>query len=417
MKAVQEGIFLSVCPSHKYKTNMLMIKFMTPYNEHRAAYQNLLASLLEDGSLLIQSRSELEQRLAYLYGANLGVSVRRQGNYLEFTLLSSIVRNDLLPQAVNLTDEWLELIQDLICNQAFDDRMAERFQREKALLLQKRHRQKDDKQRQAGVRLFERLYEGKGSDAFGSQGSLATLEQATLVDMANEYRYLLGEAQLHIILHGVGNEAELTQWISSWQLPPRHVEIDYHQNYLERLALPFEVWEEETVGEQTNLMLAYSFPPALTMERILIAATANALFGVLPTSELFMSIREQKSLTYQIMSAIDFQRHLVLVSAGVANDKGELVMAEIQASLQHLMQTLDERQLEQAKMSLFNYEVQNRDLQETELIQVFSKQMLPKFDLSLANYQAILERITVQDIVACLQTWQPIGCYLLKGGA
>lgn len=58
MKAVQEGIFLSVCPSHKYKTNMLMIKFMTPYNEHRAAYQNLLASLLESGSLLIQSRSE-----------------------------------------------------------------------------------------------------------------------------------------------------------------------------------------------------------------------------------------------------------------------------------------------------------------------------------------------------------------------
>ena len=115
MREIRNGVYYTYTPSTKYKSNLLVIKLIAPYNIKRASIRALLSRLFEDGSEAIKNKSILEKKLADLYGATLSVSVQRKGNFHEFSLTSLIARPKLLNDNTDKLVEDKKVNHNVIC--------------------------------------------------------------------------------------------------------------------------------------------------------------------------------------------------------------------------------------------------------------------------------------------------------------
>ena len=416
MKRIVQGVYLDVMPSRKYKTNMLMVKCILPYQVELASYWSIISRMMEDGSIDICSRTELEQRLAHLYGAELGISTRRHGNYLEFTLTSKIVRSDLLLTSEDLIGDWLQLIKNILFNQSFDSTTISRFQREQRLLLQELEREKEDRTTYAVRRFFDEVYGMNSKEACGSMGTYDLIKQAQLESIKKAYSLLIQNSQIHIVVHGAIPESQIEEWVLSWSLTDRHVAIDYAHNQLPIPTTVHKEWQEDLFGEQTNVVLGYAIPTPHSFYDCMLISVCNALFGGMSTSALFTHIREKRGLAYSIVSHVELQRGLILVNTGVNLNQSQHVIDEIRKIQQNLTETIEQLPFSEIKQMLLHHELQSRDDQEVEVTNVLSHFLLPEFDLSLQNFYDTFAQITQDDVLECFKKWQYVGSFLLKGG-
>lgn len=421
MKELCQGIYLDTNFSEKYKSNMLVVKFITPYSVATASKRSLIARMIEDGSKAIKNKGVLEQRLADLYGASLSVSVQRNGNFLEFTLTSTLVRPTLLKDlAPNLMREWFSLIDTLLFEQSFDESdqfIVSRFKREKQLLLTRIKRRKDVKTNLVAQNLLEKIYQSDTTKYLDGLGSHAILTELTLKDLDDEYKKLMAESLVLIAVHGEFNEENLLTTLNKWPLSPREIDYNYTNNQIIAPDSSYELYMKEVDGKQSHLAMAYRFPFIKTLKGRVEMQMLNAIFGGLPNSLLFMEIREKQSLAYSIYSTVDFSRSLLVVFASIDGEQIDHVVKEVN----HLMGLIkekiaDETFLEEVKFTLISDQVQSRDYQDTELYLQINRFLQPTFPSDVDIYRDYIEGIKQEDLLRLLNELEAIASFVLKGG-
>lgn len=420
MNELYNGIYLDAKLSSKYKSNMLVIKFITPYSVASASKQSLIARMVEDGSKSIENKAVLEQRLANLYGASLGVSVQRNGNFLEFTLTATLVRPALIKDlAPNLMREWFLLIESLLFEQSFDEAnewVLSRFNREKQLLLTRIKRRKDVKTNLVAQNLLEKIYMNDTSKYLDGLGSEELLKDLTLADLKSEYRKLIEDSLILIAMHGEFDEDILSKTLRKWPLTSRKIDYNYTNNQIITPKGTYEAFIKETDGKQSHLAMAYKFPFIGTLRGRVQMQMLNAIFGGLPNSLLFMEIRENQSLAYSIYSTVDFSRSLLVVFAAVDGESIEHVMNEVD----HLLLVMKEKIvnktfLEEVKFTLISDYIQSRDYQDTELYLQINRYLQPTFPSDVDTYRRYIEDIQEDHLLQLLSQLQPITSFVLKG--
>ncbi|MDO4432297.1 MAG: insulinase family protein [Aerococcaceae bacterium] len=394
--------------STKYKTNYVMVRAVVPYDAQLAVSWRVLARMMEDGSQKITNRTDLEQRLAQLYGTELGIFARRRGQYLEFTLTTQMIRPQLLNVSEEVVQEWLDLIKELWLNQVFDHTMQERFERERAILIQEYKRQKEDKPNWAVRQL---LYQLDGSDT----QTLKILEKLTLYDIKTAYDKLCQHSQQLIFTHGDLDEQIISKFASSFG--GANIRYTYEKNRLPLAKTTPQIWEELTHSHQTHLALAFSFQKANTLKERLTILLANALFGGSTHSQLFQEIREQQGLAYTVHSSLDLSRQLMIVTAGVHPEQSAQTIQAIQAAIASLITRLHANHsiFEHAKRTSWCEELEAHDNQAYEVSLLFQQAMLPQESLTIQDLQCAWETITLDDVMETLQQLSYVGCYVLKG--
>ena len=75
-----EGVNLHVLQTKQYKTVRIFVRFTTRLKKEVITKRSLLSSLLETNSLNYPDQTQLSAKLADLYGASFGTSVRKKGN-------------------------------------------------------------------------------------------------------------------------------------------------------------------------------------------------------------------------------------------------------------------------------------------------------------------------------------------------
>lgn len=420
MKELYQGIYLDTKVSTKYKSNLMVIKFISPYSAAAASKRSLLARMIEDGSESIKNKGALEQKLASLYGASLGVSVHRNGNFLEFTLKTSLVRPSLIKDlAPDIIDQWYSLIESLLFEQNFSDVSqwdATRFNREKQLLLSRMNRQKDDKEQLVTKKLLEKIYQDDASKSLDGFGSEELLVQLSLADVAQEYRKLIDESLVLIATHGEFEEARLTEVIKKWPLSGRDKRYNYTENQISINSEVYTFHRQAVEGKQTHLAMGYSFPFINTLKGRVQMQVLNAILGGLPNSLLFMEIREKQSLAYSIYSSIDFSRSLLAIYAAIDGQTIDHVMSEIGKLFDVLKEQIAEpAYLEEVKFSLISDYVQSRDYQDTELYLQINQFLQPTFPRSLSIYREYVKGVKEADLLALLKDLKAVTTFVLKG--
>lgn len=421
MKELHRGIYLDTKLSSKYKSNMIVVKFITPYSVSSASKRSLLGRMIEDGSISIKNKSILEQRLANLYGSNLGISVQRNGNFLEFTMSSSLVRPALIKElSPDLMQEWFSLIFSLIFEQSFEetnDLVKNRFNREKQLLLTRFKRRKDVKTNLLSQRLLEEIYQKDSTKYLDGIGDSVTLQDLELADVRAEYRRLLDESLILIAVHGEFDEELLANTISNWPLLPREVAYNYTDNQINLSSPMCNQFVQEIEGKQSHLAMAYHFPFINTLQGRVHMQMLNAIFGGLSNSLLFMEIREAQGLAYSIYSSIDFSRSLLVVFAAVDGEKIEHVINEVNRQMVLLRNKVTNLEfLEEIKFTLISEHIQSRDYQDTELYLQINQFLQPTFPTAIEAYQEYVESVQAKDLLELIDELQAITSFILKGG-
>lgn len=420
MREIKNGVYYTYTPSTKYKSNLLVIKLIAPYNIKRASIRALLSRLFEDGSEAIKNKSILEKKLADLYGATLSVSVQRKGNFHEFSLTSSIARPKLLNDNIDkLVEDWFKLIYSILFEQNFDQNNSElvaSFQREKQMLLSLLERDKDDKASLVIEKLMERLYENAEVYYAEGLGNEAAINSATLGDLKREYETMINDSLILIGVHGEFINDPLEQEISNWPLPPRSSNISYLDNYISTKQIEEEITVEKVDGQQTYLALAYYIPMAITLRQKILTQVLNGILGSLPNSVLFTEVRESEGLAYSICSSVDYSRHLLIIEAGIDGEQIETVLSAIKQQLNTINQKLlDSNFLNEAKLTLLSNEIQSRDSQAVELYLEFNQILKPGIDFTFENYHHIIETLQPDDIASLLAKVKPSIGVVLKG--
>jgi len=72
-----EGVNLHVLPTKQFKTIRIFVRFTTALEKDIVTKRSLLSSLLETNSLNYPDQTQLSAKLADLYGAGFGFSVRK----------------------------------------------------------------------------------------------------------------------------------------------------------------------------------------------------------------------------------------------------------------------------------------------------------------------------------------------------
>lgn len=416
---MKSGIHLLVEPSSKYKTNALSLKFIMPYDSKEAIQLTLLARMFEAGSKAIGNRSQLEQALADLYGASLSVGGRRRADYYEFTLNSQMLADQFLPED-GLMHRWLDLLADLVLNQAFDasdEVMQARFALEKEQLARQLKRRQDNKKQLAARKLKEHLYQGSPEAYLGAYGDEALLDSLTLEDLQRVYDKLLQKAQIVCVAHGRLSEAQLETWLNSLAFRACPVVYSYQDLRLAIKPQAIAFQDEVIEANQGNLAMALATNYGVDDRERLKANVANAIFGQLPSSVLFMNIRERDSLAYSIHSTLDVYRELMIVQAGIDSTKGKEVYEKVFDELHKVAQTpINPAYFQEVKLTILSNRVQAQDYQWFELELVFLDWMNPASDYSLATYEANLQALTEAEVRQVLLDLTLLGAYFLKGG-
>lgn len=420
MKELYQGIYLDTKLSKKYKSNMIVVKFITPYSVASASKRSLIARMIEDGSISIKNKGILEQKLANLYGSSLGVSVQRNGNFLEFTLSSTLVRPSLIKDlAPNLLSEWFSLIYSLLFEQSFDDSnefILARFKREKQLLLTRIKRRKDVKTNLVAQNLLEKIYQNDTTKYLDGLGSDSILRELTLADLAQEYRKLLDESLVLIGVHGEFSEEKLMTTVRKWPLSSRVIDYNYTNNQIIAPETSYQLFTKEVDGKQSHLAMAYHFPFISTLRGRVQMQLLNAIFGGLPNSLLFMEIRESQSLAYSIYSSVDFSRSLLLVFASVDGEKVGHVMNEVNNLLELVKEKVaDKSFLAEVKFTLISDHIQSRDYQETELYLQINQFLQPTFPRDASVYRDYVEDVQEEDLLVLLNELKASTSFVLKG--
>ncbi len=350
-----EGVNLHVLPTKQYKTIRIFIRFTARLQQEVITKRSLLSSMLETNSLNYPDQTKLSAKLAELYGASFGLSVRKKGNLHWLNAGISFVNGEyvndpnLFSQAVDFLKEVL--FYPNIKNQQFDQLT---FDLEKNNLRLYLESLKEDKQTFASYALQELYFENSPEQKIPSLGVVEELDKITARSLAAYYQEMMANDQIDIFVVGDVDPDKAAEAVGQLPFEPRetaHPELFYTQPQV-------NIVKERQVREpivQAKLNLAYQTNVYYDEPERFALMVFNGLFGGFPHSKLFMNVREKESLAYYASSSVDTFRGFMSVQTGIDEKNRNQVLRLIHEQLESLRNgEITDLELAQTKAMLRN---------------------------------------------------------------
>lgn len=416
-KKIMDGVMLNVIPTEKFKTTQILVRFRSPLTYEKLNRRSLLSAVMENGCQKCPSPMEMSEKLADMYGAVYSVDANRQGTEHTFSITFNIVNDHYLSEDTHILKETFELLEEVLFhpnvdNECFDPMVV---QRERLHLMDYMQAAMEDKQDYAVMRLQSLMFKDH-AQAAPYYGTLKGIQEVTADELYREYKEMLMNDAVEIIVVGDVTEEEILQYVTPLPFTPRLVtqsSLFYHQ------SLDEDILEEvETQAlTQSKLALGYQTDTYFGESQYGALLVFNGLFGGFPHSKLFMNVREKESLAYYASSHIDAYRGMMLVQAGIERENKEFVIQLVQKQLHDLqMGDFDDVAFEQTKAMLMNQYLSGFD-QPRAMVERGSRELRFRgLDLSEKAYIQRLEAVTREDVMQVARRVQLQSIYFLEGG-
>lgn len=412
-----EGVNLHVLPTKQYKTIRIFIRFTARLQQEVITKRSLLSSMLETNSLNYPDQTKLSAKLAELYGASFGLSVRKKGNLHWLNVGISFVNGEyvndpnLFSQAVDFLKEVL--FYPNIKNQQFDQLT---FDLEKNNLRLYLESLKEDKQTFASYALQELYFENSPEQKIPSLGVVEEIDKITARSLAAYYQEMMANDQIDIFVVGDVDPDKAAEAVG--QLPfelreTAHPELFYTQPQV-------NIVKERQVREpivQAKLNLAYQTNVYYDEPERFALMVFNGLFGGFPHSKLFMNVREKESLAYYASSSVDTFRGFMSVQTGIDEKKRNQVLRLIHEQLESLRNgEITDLELAQTKAMLRNQYLLSLDSPQAAIEASFLDSWLPETKLSDEEWLKRMESVTIKEIQQVAEQIELQAIFFLAGG-
>ena len=349
------GITLRCFPDDRFKQGCLSVQIVRPMCREEAARNALLPAVLLRGSTGSPDMRSITLRLDDLYGASVGTSVRRVGDYQTTGLYCGFVEDRFALEGDAVFGPAAEFLFELLLSPRLEKgAFCSDFVRgEKVNLISTIEAQRNDKRAYAMEKLMEQMC---SEDSFGLP-RLGTVEQVQAItpeSLYSHYCHILRHSPIEIFYVG---SRDLETVVKTLQPLLAALERDY-------VNLPAQTpFRGGTQGEFTETMdvnqgklcMGFVTPTVNTCPGFAAMQVCNAVFGGGMTSKLFMQLREKMSLCYAIGSGYHGVKGIMTVSAGIDSANKDLTQKEILRQLEKTAAgEITPGELESAKQSLCN---------------------------------------------------------------
>ena len=412
-----EGVNLHVLPTKQYKTIRIFIRFTARLQQEVITKRSLLSSMLETNSLNYPDQTKLSAKLAELYGASFGLSVRKKGNLHWLNAGISFVNGEyvndpnLFSQAVDFLKEVL--FYPNIKNRQFDQLT---FDLEKNNLRLYLESLKEDKQTFASYALQELYFENSPEQIIPSLGVVEEIDKITARSLAAYYQEMMANDQIDIFVVGDVDPDKAAEAVGQLPFEPRetaHPELFYTQPQV-------NIVKERQVREpivQAKLNLAYQTNVYYDEPERFALMVFNGLFGGFPHSKLFMNVREKESLAYYASSSVDTFRGFMSVQTGIDEKNRNQVLRLIHEQLESLRNgEITDLELAQTKAMLRNQYLLSLDSPQAAIEASFLDSWLPETKLSDEEWLKRMESVTIKEIQQVAEQIELQAIFFLAGG-
>ena len=409
------GVTLRCYPDSRFKQEGLSLQFVRPMCKEEAALNALLPAVLLRGCETAPDLRAITLRLDDLYGAAVGAQLRRVGDYQATGLSCSFMREEYALPGEQLRAPMFAFLEELLLrpvlvNGAFSPEYVES---EKRNLTAAIAAQRNDKRAYANAQMVKKMCKG---DSFGVPrlGEKEDVEAITPQSLYAHYQKILRESPINLFYVGAADPNKLADL-----LRPIFAKLDRAP-----ITLPAQTAfcdcggcrETEVMDvAQGKLCMGFTTPITLRDEDFVPMQLFNTVFGSGMVSKLFMKIREEMSLCYDIHSSYHGSKGIVTVSAGIDCNMDAKVEEEVLRQLKACQEgDITDTELKAAKEALCNQLRSTHD-SPGAIEGYYAVSALSGMQLTPAEYMQAVEKATAADIAKAAKTMQLHTVYFLRG--
>ena len=419
-KEILPGVFLTCLQTDKFKTGLLSVNFLTPLTRENASKNALIPSVLRRGTTTCPDMDALARRLDSLYGARLEPMVRKKGEIQILGFWADFVDDAWLPgDGSRLLEDMAYLMGEVILspNTRGGLFLPAYVEGEKEKLLEDIRARINDKMTYSRHRLTELMFaaEDYAVDVLGDQSEA---EDIGYVALTKHYRELIATSPVEVFYCGTADAWRVEcALLDAFATLPRG-DIDYdigtdiRLNTLEESA---RYYTEEMDVSQGKLAMGFRLGDCMEDPDMAALRVMNTVLGGGVSSKLFMNVREKLSLCYYAGSAVDVMKGVMYVLSGIEVENYETALGEIFRQIEAVKAgDITPEELSAAKASLVNDLLAVSD-SVGELEGFWLGQNLLGLEYGPDELAALIEDVTVEDIVRAAATMECDMVYFLKG--
>lgn len=413
----KEHIQFHFVPTTKFKTITIVAKFKAPLSRDTVTKRALLSSVLKRGTKHYPSEMALQKKLDELYGAVLYMTTAKKGSHHIVHFQLEIANDKFIEQATNVTEEALQLLQEVIFSPHMENNKfpADIIEREKRRLENKIESIYDQKIAYANERMIDEMFENERF-SIHSDGYVEDLPSIDHENLTAYYEEMITKDALDIYVLGDFQIETMQSKVTSLfqrKAPVHHV-ISNETEASSKRKEPKRIIETDSI-HQAKLHMGYRTNIVYKDEAYSALQVFNGLFGAFPNSKLFVNVREKHSLAYYIASRIESHAGLLLVYSGVENSEYERTSSIIEAQLEAIRQgDFTEAELANVKDLLTSNIKETLD-HPGGTIELLYQQVVGDKLLSPATLMNEINRVTKEEVIEVAKQINLDTIYVLAG--
>lgn len=413
--ALLPGVTLRCFPDNRFKQEGLSLQLVRPMQKEEAALNALLPAVLLRGCASAPDLRAVTLRLDDLYGAALGSQLRRIGDYQTTGLSCSFMKEEYALEGDEVFAPMVAFLKEMLLSPKLENGVfsADFVESEKRNLLAAIAAQRNDKRAYAANQLVKRMCK---ADSFGIPrlGEAEDVAAITPESLYAHYEKILRESPIHIFYVGSQKPEDIAKL-----LRPMFEKLDRHPITLRSQTAFHDCGgsdeREEMDVAQGKLAMGFVTPVTVRDKDFVAMQLFNTVFGSGMISKLFMRIREEMSLCYDISSSYHGSKGIVSVLAGIDNTMDMPVRQEVLRLLE-LCQAggITQEELTAAKQALLSQLRSTHD-SPGAIEGFYATAALSGLPLSVEDYMQAVEATTLEEVTAAANTLRLHTVYFLRG--
>lgn len=340
----------------RFKTAKLTVNMLLPLKIDTVSSNAILPFVLRRSCEKYKSFTQLNKKLASLYGASLYADARKLGEMQVLSLSALFVDDRYVLDSEGFSLEIADLICDMIFNPNVKDGKFNEadFDQEKRQLIETIESDYNDKRLYAKQRCEELMCnnEAYGINPFGNKAQAEALKNN---DVYEAWIRVLKNARFEIMLIGNVKYENICECFKKrFKNINREPELKC-STLIVRSANGIHEYSEKIDVSQAKLVMGFRTDSAIPDSTVMATRLMSALFGETPQSKLFLNVREKLSLCYYCSSSYYKEKGIMYVQSGVDECNIEKAKDEILKQLENICKgDFDEEELNSIKLSLSN---------------------------------------------------------------
>lgn len=326
-----DGVQLCTIRADGFKTACASVSFVMPLSDKASLYA-LIPSILIHSSKDYPQITDIEKKLAHLYGAEVAADVTKIGEHQVIKFEIACIDDRFALDGESISDECCQLLFDLIFKPRLVDGVfdSEVIESEKRLLCERLLAETTDKKLYAKRRCEEIMF---ADEIFGINrlGTLEAINAATPETVFDAYKEVIQSADITVCVSG-GKFSQIKALINKNLSSLERSVIKSQTLYVEKACDVSYVKEQQDV-KQGKLVLGFRLGMTDVSDNYAARRVMVDLFGGSPSSKLFSVVREKMSLCYYCSARMLRHKGVMFVQCGIESSNEEKTKAAILAQL------------------------------------------------------------------------------------